>query len=287
VLTSLTNIDDASLYVSGGQVLSLPLVRSYQKTGCVSPTWQVSGASSVLTFPGLTNLQSTSCNWFYVQALSGAHALFGALETIQDGNVSFVADGTGSVIDLSKLSGFVIRNGQGQLTAQNGGTIIFNNQAFLLANVAINIPPGNPVLPPTLIAAPTLTLYGQAWHSYWVEKLDTSNPASGWQFVARVPLTNAFQTFAAAPPPNTAYRVREFVADPPILDIFRAPGQQYFLILYGATSKTYQIQSTSDLTPPSTWTPGTVVSMTNAFRILPPAPIGPSGPRQFFRAKQQ
>ena len=287
VLTSLTNIDDASLYVSGGQTLSLPLVRSYQKTGCASPTWQVSGASSLLTFPGLTNLQSTSCNGVYVQALSGGHALFGALETIQDGNVSFVADGTGSVIDLSRLSGFVIRNGQGQLTAQNGGTILFNDQALLLANVAINIPPGNPVLPPTLIAAATLTLYGQAWHSYWVEKLDTSNPTNGWQFVARVPLTNAFQAFAAAPPPNTAFRVRDFVADPPILDIFRTPGPQYFLILYGATNKTYQVQFTSDLTPPSAWTPGTVVAMTNAFRFLPPAPIGPSGSGQFFRAKQQ
>jgi len=287
MLTSLTNIDDASLYVSGGQVLSLPLVRSYQKTGCASPTWQASGAGSVLTFPGLTDLQSTSCNWFYVQALSGGHALFGALETILDGNGSFVADGSGSVIDLSRLSGFEIRNGQGQLTAQNGGTILFNDQAFLLANVAINIPPGNPVLPPTLIAAPTLTLYGQAWHSYWVEKLDTSNPANGWQFVARVPLTNALQAFAAAPPPNTAYRVREFVADPPILDIFRTPVQQSFLILYGATNKTYQIESTSDLTPPSTWTPGTVVAMTNAFRFLPPEPIGPSGPQQFFQAKQQ
>jgi hypothetical protein len=191
------------------------------------------------------------------------------------------------VIDLSSLSGIQTVLSASSLVAQNGGVILLNDQAWLLGNVSINIPPGNAVLPPTLVASNTLSLYGKAWHSYWVEKLDTSNPASGWQFVARVPLTNAFQAFAGAPPPNTAYRVWEFVADPPILDAFRTPGQQYFLVLYGATNKTYQLQSTSDLTPPSIWTPGTVISMTNAFRILPPAPFGPPGTSQFFRAKEQ
>jgi hypothetical protein len=216
------------------------------------------------------------------------------MDTGYDGNrpdlwrgIQILSDGTGSLIDLSSLSGFVNVVPGSSLTAQYGGVILLNDQAFLLANVSITIPPGNPVLPPALVVSNTLTLYGRAWHSYWVEKRDTSNPASEWQFVARVPLTNAFQAFAGAPPPNTAYRVWEFVADPPILDAFHAPGQQYFLILYGATNKTYQLQSTSDLTPPSTWTPGTVISMTNAFRILPPAPFGPPGTCQFFRAKQQ
>ena len=285
----LTNIDGISLYANGGAVLALPGATSYVRGACTHGYWQASGIGSRIVLAGLTSVVSPpNCGAYYVNvtAQSGGRVELPAAQAISGGYVAILADGIGSVVDLHSLSGFLM-SGQGSLTAQNGGVILLNNQAWLLANVSINIPPGNPVLPPTLIAAPTLTLYGQAWHSYWVEKLDTSNPASGWQFVARVPLTNAFQAFAAAPPLNTAYRVWEFVADPPILDGFRAPGQQYSLILYGATNKSYQLQSTSDLTPPSTWTAGTVVSMTNAFRFLPPAPIGPSGPRQFFRAKEQ
>jgi hypothetical protein len=300
-LVGLTSIDGSSLYVSGGGLLDLPSVRSCDEPelGQTTFTWQASGAGSVLRLANMTNVLGDGAlnGTLSIQALAGGRVELGqvlAMDAGYDGiyggyqrAIQVLADGTDSVIDLSSLSGFANPLSGSSIVAQNGGTVLFNDQAFLLANVAISIPPGNPVLPPTLVASPTLTLYGKAWHSYWVEKLDTSNPATGWQFVARVPLTNAFQTFAGAPPPNTAYRVWEFVADPPILDVFRAPGQQYYLILYGATSETYQLQSTPDLTPPSTWTPGTVVNMTNAFRILPPAPFGPPGTSQFFRAKEE
>ena len=150
----------------------------------------------------------------------------------------------------------------------------------------MNIPPGNPVLPPTLIASPTLTLYGKAWHSYWVERRDTSVPGSSWVFAARVPLTSSFQAFAPAPPPNTAFRVFEFVADPPILELWPQPGQQVQLVLYGAPAKTFELQTTNTLPKlPTTWSfYETTGTMTNSFRIFPP--FTPSNPRLFYRAKE-
>jgi hypothetical protein len=148
--------------------------------------------------------------------------------------------------------------------------------------VAINIPAGNPVLPATLIASSTLTLYAQPWNSYLVEERNTLIPNSPFTFDARVPLTNTFQAFASAPPPNTAFRITEFVADPPLLDEVLFPGPQDELILYGAPGKTYQIQSNTNL--PGSWTPGSTVAMTNSFRIFAPVPVMP--PSGFFRAKQ-
>jgi hypothetical protein len=269
----LVNITGAGLSVSGGAVMSLPGVVTYQPPGvCEDITWQANGVGSVLSLPGLTHVTgNTVCGFLNVKALNGGQVLLSNVTGIQNGYQTFLSDGAGSVLDLSSLSGMVLVNGLGQLTAQNGGAMLLNTQAFLLANVTINIPPGNPVLPPTLIASSSLTLYGQPWNSYLVEAQNTLIPESPFTFAARVPLTNAFQAFASAPPPNTAFRITEFVADPPTLDLVFLPGSQYEVILYGAPGKTYQIQSTTNLL--SAWAPTSVVTMTNSFRIFGPAPV--------------
>jgi hypothetical protein len=281
---SITDINGASLNVSGGAMLSLTGVVSYQ-AGCANVLWQASGAGSVLELPGLTNLQGATCgDTLNIQALSGGQVLLANLQSITNGSVAFLADDTGSTINLTHLSAFVLQNGQGSLTAENDGTILFNNQAFLLANVAINIPAGNPILPATLIASETLTLYGTAWHSYRVEEWDTLVPGSPVT-VLLVPLTNSFEAFAAAPPPNTAFLVTDFVANPPILQLGLTPDSDVQLVLYGVTNAAYQIQSTTNLLAPINWRPGSVVVMTNAFRIFPET--SPTGDKQFYRAEQQ
>jgi hypothetical protein len=173
----------------------------------------------------------------------------------------------GSEIDLSQMSGMVLVNGQGSLTAQNGGTILFNNQAFLLSNVAISIGVGNPVLPPTLISSQALTLYGIPWHAYKVQERNTLDPDSPWTTIL-VPATNNFQAIAAAAPANTAFIVEDFIANPPILQLGLA-GDETQLVLFGETNATYQIQSTTDLATPITWTSNATAIMTNAFRFFP------------------
>jgi hypothetical protein len=286
-LPALRNMDATSLNVSGGAALSLSGVGNYLAGTNVGAVWQASGTDSQISLPGLTNLTGDASASYpmQIEAVSGGQLLLSNLQTIANGNLAFLANGAGSTINLLNLSGFVLQNGQGNLTAENGGTILLNSQAFLLANVAVNVPAGNPVLPPTLIASSSLTLYGQAWNSYVVEERNTLIPNSPFTFLARVPLTNAFEAIAPAPPPNTAFLVTEFVANPPILDLSLTLGGQVQLVLYGPTNRTYQIQSTANFQGAITWTNnGGSVVMTNSFRILPPA--SPAPPSLFYRAKQ-
>ena len=210
--------------------------------------------------------------------------LLNNLQAISLGSVAFLSDGVGSAINLTSMSGFVIQNGQGSLTAQNSGTVLLNSQAFLLANVSISIPAGNPVLPPALIASSALTLYGQTGHGYIVEDANTLIPNSPFVFFARVPLTNSFEAIAPVAPPHTAYLVTDFVADPPELSLSRVTNQVQ-LVLYGLTNGTYQIQTTINAGNTNSWTNnGATVTMTNAFHIFPP--VAPSQPVLFYRAKK-
>jgi hypothetical protein len=233
----------------------------------------------------LTNLQGSTCGGaLAIEAETGGQLLLGGLQTIASGGVAFLCDGAGSVISLTNLSAFVLQNALGSVTAQNGGTILFNNQAFLLANVSISIPSGNPIIPPTVVAAPTLTLYGVPWHSYLVQERNNSQPnGPGSTFL--VALTNAFEAVAASPPTNTAFLVTDFVANPAILQIQLTSDFQAQLVLFGLTNADYFIQSTPNLRPPITWTTlGIDVPMTNAFRIFSETPVSSQG--QFYRAKR-
>jgi hypothetical protein len=284
-LTGLTNLDSTTrLYATSGAVVDVPAVG--QAASRIDTTWQADGAGSRVMLTGLTNLTSSSAAWLHIRATSGGRLELGNVTSITDGYAEVIADGNNSVVDLSHLSGFVMQNGQGRLDAVNGGVILLNDEAWLLANVAINIQSGNPVLPPALIASPTLTLYGKTWNSYWIEKRDTSAKAGAWEFVARVPLTNTFQAFAPTPKPNTAYRVREFVADPAILDINLINGTDVQLVLYGQPQISFDVQSAQNIdVSPVVWSPLVATDpMTNSFRI--PPPLTPAGTKQFYRSRK-
>jgi len=140
------------------------------------------------------------------------------------------------------------------------------------------------VLPPTVAASGQLTLYGRAWHSYWVEQRDTSLELNPWVFAARVGLTNSLQPFAPAPAPNTEYQVWEFVADPPILDLFPAANHHSLLIIYDTPGKTNQLLKASSLTNGTTWATDVKTIMTNSFRNL--GATSNSYPVRFFRAQR-
>jgi hypothetical protein len=285
-LSNVANIDNAQFFMWSGATLSLPEVSDYLSGSVFGGYWGVSGAGSTISLPGLTNLTSDApVNYpMQIQASDGGQVLLSNLQGIANGYVSVLSDGTGSTVDLSDLKAFVLQNGQGSLTAQNGGTILLNNQVLLLANVAIDIPAGNPLLPPTVAPSSTLTLYGTAWHSYKVEEINTLQLGSPLT-VLLVPLTNSFQGVASAPPPDTAFLVTDFVANPPILQMGLTPDNQVQLMIYGETNAAYQILSATNLDAPISWTPTSVMAMTNAFRIFPEIP--PAAVMQFLRAEKQ
>jgi hypothetical protein len=280
-----TNIDDTEVYALAGGVARLTNVVRVSN-GNQNATWQASGSGSLVDLSAVTSITVGYYRVLYVEALSGGKVDLRRLTSLSTGAVQMTADGTGSVIDLTALSGFVSTgSSSSSLTARNSGTILLNNQAFLLANVAINIPPGNPVLPATLIASPNLTLYGQPWHSYWIESRDTRSVSNVWEFEARVPMTTAFQPILPAPGANTEYRVWDFIADPPVLDLFPAAGRQTRCVIYDAPGKTNQLLSATSIAPGTVWQPGATTIMTNAFRIL--APTAATDPVRFYRAKRR
>jgi hypothetical protein len=280
----LTNITGANLTVSGGAVLSLPDVVSYQPpTVCEDITWLASGAGSVLSLPALTNLTGNLvCGQLAVKALGGGQVQLGSVNSIDNGTLTFLSDGTNSEINLDNMSGMVLASGQGTLTAENGGSILLNTQAFLLGNVAVNVPPGNPILPPTLVPGSALTLYGTPWNSYKVQERSTLEPDSPWA-TFYVPLTNDFEILSPTVPPNTAFTVTEFIANPALLQGSVNADSQFQLLLFGPPTATYQIQTATNL--PGPWSSLTTVAMTNEFRFLPATPIAAA--RQFYRAKQE
>jgi len=209
-----------------------------------------------------------------------------AVQSISGGSCSVVADGNGSIIDLSSLSAFATPLGVSELKAINGGTILLPGNVLLLVNVAVQIA-GHPVLPPVVSAGASVSLYGRAWHSYWVEVQDTRVPQSVWQLLTRVAQTNDLQVIGGPPKSWQAFRVWEFMADPPLLDLHRAGVGLAYPILFGTTNKAYSLETAVSLDGlPASWSlwgSGTG-TMTNTFRILPALPT--TEPTQFFRARQ-
>ena len=285
-LAALTNLDDGTLSAeTGGQIILPALQVVNPSTACNYSAWEANGSGSQIVAPALSAIVGSTCTYDYVQALAGGQIVLSNLASLNGQYIRVLADGTGSVIDLSHMSSFLsVTPASASLTAQNNGVILLGTQAFLLQNININIPAGNPLLPPMTNTGPNLTLYGVAGHSYLIEQLNTTIPSANWQYFLRVPLTNALQEISAGPPPNIAFRITDFVADPPLLDLLKVPIQNVEVVLYGATNKTYELDSAPSLDSPPPWTSNAVAVMTNAFRIF--APVAPTGPENFFRAKQ-
>ena len=285
-LAALTNLDGGTLSAAtGGQILlpALQVVNPFP--GCNYSLWEANGSGSQIIAPALSAFAGSACSSDDIQALTGGQIVLSNLASLNGQYIHVLADGTGSVIDLSHMSSFLSATAaSASLTAQNNGVILLGTQAFLLQNININIPAGNPLLPPVTNSGPNLTLYGVAFHSYLIEQLDTTIPGANWQFFLRVPLTNGLQAVSAASPPNRAFRITDFVADPPLLDLFKVPIQNVGMVLYGAPSKTYELDSATDLGSVPLWASNAVAVMTNAFRVLPPVVV--SGPERYFRAKQ-
>jgi len=231
--------------------------------------------STLLTIAGGASIQFT--------AKGGGKVDLRQVESIVGGACALLAEGAGSVIDLSRLSSFATLLGESSLVARDGGVILLGSDAFLLVNVRVEVA-GNAILPPVISATGAVSLYGRAWHGYWVDVRDTRIPDSPWQFYRRVPLTQDLEVIGGTPFPWQAFRVREFVAAPPLLDLEETESGALRLVLYGEVGRTFHIEATPHIDLPLIpWeTSTTVGDMTNTFRILPAFPVGTGN--RFHRA---
>lgn len=247
--------------------------------------WESRGAGSLIDLSSLRQIDVAPNSRHFIETYEGGRIDLRNLNSLSTGAVRFLSDGSGSTIDLRGLSSFVnIGNHTSLLQTRNGGSFLFNDEAFVLSRVQIDLPSGNAVLPSSLAASSQATLYGQPWQSYWIERRYTSPMSTDWIFTARVPLTNSFQPFTLATSTNVLYRLWKFTAQQPIVDPIRASLQNKFgVVLYGQPQSAYQLLSTRDFSGP--WTAETTVTMTNSFRIFAPSTM--VNPFKFYRAKKQ
>jgi len=128
VMTNLSNIDGASIYVTGGAVVNFPLVTSYSQTTSSDRYLQAEGAGSILRFSNLTSLTSNDSvsRQLFIQALNGGEIdLSGVTSVVNPVTnpdvLQFIADGTGSLIDFTSL--LSIDPTTAQLIETNDGVI--------------------------------------------------------------------------------------------------------------------------------------------------------------------
>ncbi|YCM46201.1 CARDB domain-containing protein [Verrucomicrobiaceae bacterium 227] len=128
LLTGLTTLENGSIFLSGGEVLELPLITSLNNNENGNNTLQAEGAGTRLSFPNVTSIQGADgiSDNFYLNALDGGRLEIPLATQVISGAVTFTADGTNSLIDLDELSSF---NGDlyftdSGLRALNGGQIL-------------------------------------------------------------------------------------------------------------------------------------------------------------------
>jgi len=134
IASTATVIDGGSLRVSEGALISFPSVRKYGG-GDPSPCgayWSASGVGSIIDLPGLTNMTGFNCSIFGGLGITATDGGDISLPNVisANGKISIVADGAGSVVELSAFRGYVFEDGffaSFSLEARNEGTIRIPN----------------------------------------------------------------------------------------------------------------------------------------------------------------
>lgn len=279
--SALTNLDVGSIVASNGAVVTLPKLVHYDAgTHCTLPSWLVRDPSTILELPALTQLRGANCGALEVEAANGGTMILGNVTNIPAQTVHVLATGAGSLIDLHSLSGFLNGSPNSRLVATNGGTILLNDEGLVLSGVFLDIANGTPNLSAARIGATNTVLFGQAWHSYWMENRESAD--ADWEFYQRVPLTNDFQIIDPIAAGGTEFRVREFLADPPALELAVRRDQSVSVVLYGTAGQAVDVDTMDSISMPVAWEPLYNVTLTNSFRILPTEP--PGKPQRYFRA---
>jgi hypothetical protein len=127
-LANITSANNASLFATGGGVVTLPALASYSVDGGGS-TIQANGAGSQVNLPAVTSFAAGTFNRTNVQAQAGGLVKLSAVTAIAVGAANVESSGVGSVVDLSGLASFSGDNlaDTRRLHAENGGTITSPN----------------------------------------------------------------------------------------------------------------------------------------------------------------
>ncbi len=125
-----------NLSAQNGGTISLPGATAYNGSGGVSLTVRATGAGSRVDLSHVTQWQgagsAANSSWVSVEALNGGTVDLRQVAQLTAGNTRFLAQGAGSQINLTALTGFTgARNDANILEADTGGTITAPNLASL------------------------------------------------------------------------------------------------------------------------------------------------------------
>lgn len=120
---STETLGHSKLYAREGALLSFPEVHSYVVPEPAN-TWhmlEANGAGSVLDLSGITNIDAGR-DLLYVQAVSGGLLDLGNVDSV-DGQIQMKADGSDSVVDVSKLQAHRGETSRLSVEARGGGRV--------------------------------------------------------------------------------------------------------------------------------------------------------------------
>ena len=136
--SNLTELDGSNVEVSGGAVVTCPVLSSYSNASFPLPnTLESTGAGSTLSLPALTSLEMATVQGSFdtlnIQGIQGGQILMPILASVTntDCPLKIEADGAGSTIDLSGLTGYddvYSGIGVGSLTVTDHGTVDLNRK---------------------------------------------------------------------------------------------------------------------------------------------------------------
>ncbi len=264
-LSSVTNSDNCSFYAYAGSTLTLPFLKQSQN-------FNISAFDNgTVSMPLLKQLTQT-----YINASHGGAVLLPALTQLSLGNIYMMDAGTG--LDLSSISTFIDPMRNSSLLVTNGAALTLNSSGFLFSGVDMSLSGAVDLQTNTSV----MGLYGTPWRGYQIEMRPTESTGS-WSVFKRMPLMQKSQSVGPAAVEGTEYRVFEINGEPPVVDLTPAGPGTAGLVLYGLTNATYRIETSLGLES-NTWTLGAPITMTNAFRILPP--VNTTASKTFYRARK-
>jgi len=184
--SGMTNIDASSFFVSGGATVSLPSVTSYADPA--NPTfakrvWEADGVGSTLDLSSITSA-SASAGVFSdltARALNGGVVDVSNLATFDIGINHILADGAGSVVDMSSMSTFtpdLIFTGKSRVEATNGGTVRLNVASTDVDGARIIVSPTGTIEVGGLSLMSTATLEGTGTLAAPVNSVGTVTPGT-------------------------------------------------------------------------------------------------------------
>lgn len=251
-----------------------------------SPWLSATAPGSLLELPALVSIipPRAPVNMAII-ADAGGQVSLSALTEINAGNINVLAQGNGSVVNMSATRRFDTLDGNGGLRAISGGTISLGS-VFVARGASLEglSAWGTPAV--TNAATSTEILCGTPGLSAAVDIRPAGQPDAPWQRRARIAMIdNTYDLRRVVTlPADVEVRVSQLLADPPELAMQPGGNGMVRLTIFGQPSSSYRVDTASAVTP-AVWKPSTrIVPLTHSFEQID---VASDSPVQFLRVTKQ